>query len=187
MRSEERYSGSDSYKFVDRMIKEGGSELLVVSPYIDNYYTRVLMRTSRHRRVRVITSPEALLYRNSLLRSIRSTHLKGYAEAAGYFTALSLIVLALRFYYIDVPIIAITAISYALMIRAFRSRAIRLKVIKDKFVHEKIYISNGTAVTGSANLTYSGMHKNIEHVEKTHDAKYVDALRRHFEELWASE
>lgn len=180
----EQYSGSDSYKFVNRLINSKGGELLVVSPYIDNYYTKVLLRASRHRHIRVVTSPEALLYRHSLLRSIRMQRTKGYAKTTVYFTLLSTITLYLRFYYIALPVIAITLASFALTLRSMRRSTIRLKVITDKFVHEKLYISNGTAVTGSANLTYSGMHKNIEHIELTSDAQKVETLKRHFEELW---
>jgi phosphatidylserine/phosphatidylglycerophosphate/cardiolipin synthase-like enzyme len=113
--------------------------------------------------------------------------MKGYAKAALYFALLSAIALYLGFYYIAAPIVALALASFALMLRSRRSTAIQLKVIRDKFVHEKLYISNGTAVIGSANLTYSGMHKNIEHVEVIRNGKEVDALKRHFEELWSRE
>jgi phosphatidylserine/phosphatidylglycerophosphate/cardiolipin synthase-like enzyme len=110
--------------------------------------------------------------------------MKGHAKASAYFLLLSAAALYLRFYYIAMPIIIIALVSLALMLKSRHSTAMQLKVIKDKFVHEKLYISNGTAVTGSANLTYSGMHKNIEHVELTRDVKEVSELTRHFEELW---
>ncbi len=183
---QEQYSGSDSYKFVDRMLNSRGSELLVVSPYIDDYYARALLRASRRRRVRIVTSPDALAH-SSFLRSISLQRMKGHAKATAYFALLSTIVLYLKFYYIAVPIVLLALASFTLMLRSRRSTAMQLKVIKDKFVHEKLYISNGTAITGSANLTYRGMHKNIEHVEMIRDAREVSALKRHFEELWHRE
>jgi phosphatidylserine/phosphatidylglycerophosphate/cardiolipin synthase-like enzyme len=183
----EQYSGSDSYRFVDRLINSKGSELLVVSPYIDNYYARALLRASRRRRVRIVTSPDAIAHRDSFLRSIRMQRMKGYAEATVYFVLLSAIALYLRFYCIAAPVVALALAAFALMLRSRHSTAIQLKVIRDRFVHEKLYISNGTAVIGSANLTYSGMHKNIEHVEMIRNGQEVDALKRHFEELWSRE
>jgi phosphatidylserine/phosphatidylglycerophosphate/cardiolipin synthase-like enzyme len=183
----EHYSGSESYKLVDRMIKDKGSELLVVSPYIDNYYARVLLRASGRRRVRIVTSPDALTYRHSFIRSISIQRMKGYAKATAYFGLLSAITLYLKFYYVFLPIAAIAVVSFLLTLKSRHSDAIRLKVIKDKFVHEKLYISNGIAVTGSANLTYNGMHKNIEHVDVVRDPVEVRTLTNHFEELWNME
>ncbi len=179
------YSGSDSYKFIDGMIKSKGSELLVVSPYVDNYYAKALLRASRHRRVRIVTSPDAIAHKDSFLRHITLQRMKGYAKATVYFGLLSMITFYLRFYYVLVPIAALAIVSLALTLRSRHSTAIRLKVVKNKFVHEKLYISNGTAVTGSANLTYSGMHRNIEHVDVTKDPQEVGVLMKHFEALWS--
>jgi phosphatidylserine/phosphatidylglycerophosphate/cardiolipin synthase-like enzyme len=184
MPSQEQYSGSSSYRFVDKLINKGNDELLVVSPYLDNYYIKVLIRASRHRRVRIVTSSEALMYPHSMLKSLRYHRSKGSAKASAYFLALSAITLYLRFYYVALPIFALALVSLALTLRSVRSKSLQLKVITDRFVHEKLYISSDSAVTGSANLTYNGMHKNIEHVELTRDAREVAALRRHFEELW---
>src|SRR5271157_2748957 len=116
-----QYSGSDSYKFVDKLIKSGSGEMLVVSPYIDNYYARVLLRASRRRRFRVITSPEALLYRHSLLKRLRLHRMKAYAKATAYFAILSAIALYLAFYYLAIPIVLLMLVSFALMIKSSNS------------------------------------------------------------------
>ncbi len=181
----EQYSGSDSYKFIDKMINSRGSELLIVSPYIDAYYAKALLRASRYRRVRIVTAPDALAYRGSCLKSLSTERLKGYAQTSAYFTLLSMITLYLRFYYVAIPIVVVALVSLVLMLRSRQSTAIQLKVITDKFVHEKLYISNGAAMIGSANLTYRGMHKNIEHVEIVRGEKEVAMLKRHFEDLWS--
>ncbi|MDE1811173.1 MAG: hypothetical protein KGH66_03965, partial [Candidatus Micrarchaeota archaeon] len=61
---------------------------------------------------------------------------------------------------------------------------LRVRIADKKFVHEKLYIGESTAITGSANLTFNGMHKNIEHIETTADPRKVQELTRHFDELW---
>jgi len=61
---------------------------------------------------------------------------------------------------------------------------LQVKVITERFVHEKLYISGNTAISGSANLTYNGMHKNIEHIEVTKDESKIREMRRHFESMW---
>ena len=37
---------------------------------------------------------------------------------------------------------------------------------------------------GSANLTYSGMHKNIEHIEVIKEGDRIAELEKHFRQLW---
>ncbi len=185
METERHYSGSESHMFVDGLISGKGRELLIVSPYIDNYYARALLRASKRKRVRIVTSPDALEYRGSFLGSLSLHKMMGYAKATAYFSVLFAIGLYLKFYYVVAPIAVIAMAMFVLMLRSRNSANIRLKVIREPFVHEKLYICNGTAVTGSANLTYKGMHRNIEHVEVTSDDQEVAALERHFEELWS--
>ena len=60
------------------------------------------------------------------------------------------------------------------------------KIIAEKFVHAKMYISDGKyAVTGSANLTESGLWRNIEHVIIINNPKDVEKLEDDFEHLWS--
>ncbi len=61
---------------------------------------------------------------------------------------------------------------------------LKVKVAKGKFVHEKVYIGNDIAIVGSANLTYNGMHKNVEHIDVIKDDARIRQLREHFESLW---
>jgi phosphatidylserine/phosphatidylglycerophosphate/cardiolipin synthase-like enzyme len=53
------------------------------------------------------------------------------------------------------------------------------------FVHEKLYIGNDKAITGSANLTYNGLHKNIEHIEVINSIERIGKLKSHFNDLWS--
>ena len=65
-----------------------------------------------------------------------------------------------------------------------RKSRMHVRVVRGNFVHEKVYISDSMAITGSANLTYSGMHKNTERIAIIDSRKEIGELRRHFEELW---
>ena len=50
------YSGSESYKFIDRLLKTGRGTLRIVSPYIGAYYAKMLVDLAKQRKVYVITS-----------------------------------------------------------------------------------------------------------------------------------
>ncbi len=52
-------------------------------------------------------------------------------------------------------------------------------------LHAKIYLVDGKiAITGSANLTESGMYGNLEHIDMKLDPKLVSEINRGFDELW---
>lgn len=54
-------------------------------------------------------------------------------------------------------------------------------------LHAKMYIiDKKTVVTGSANLTESGLFRNLEHIEVKMEPKTVDEDMKMFEELWAN-
>jgi len=54
-------------------------------------------------------------------------------------------------------------------------------------LHAKTYIVDGKlAVTGSANLTESGLYKNLEHIEVKMEPKTVEDNVKVFEEMWKS-
>ena len=59
------------------------------------------------------------------------------------------------------------------------------RIINERFVHAKIYISDGKyAVTGSANLTESGLWSNAEHVIILNNANDIEKIESDFEHLW---
>ena len=61
------------------------------------------------------------------------------------------------------------------------------KVIKRDFVHAKIYVVDGRiAMVGSANLTYSGLWNNIEHLLITQTQEEVEMIEGDFDKLWNS-
>lgn len=175
------YSGSSSHIHIDRLLREG-REISIVSPYIDNYYAKIIRGMSRDRRFMIIASsidPEA---RRSLGKGLPLLDLS-VAFAAW-------LAVSCAFYYLLhspaylLGILLIFLIYVELKLLFFTgTRNIRLKVPRD-FVHAKMYLSERQAIVGSANLTYKGTHRNVEHIEVTSDPGKVASLRKDFGRLW---
>ncbi len=182
------YSGDSSYKYVDRLLKEKDGELLIISPYLSKYYVKMLAGIAQNRRIRVITSNSSLGYRDSNLKNFTISGMSGYIKAIAFFLLLDIISVFLNFAYTTIILTAIVLIVALLAYLRHKrtSSNMIVKVISDRFVHEKLYINGNTAITGSANLTYNGMHKNIEHIEVTKDSAKIKELKSHFESMWRS-
>lgn len=57
--------------------------------------------------------------------------------------------------------------------------------VKPTFVHAKIYIiDNESAVSGSANLTYSGLHSNVESLSIAETQEEVQQFEMEFRRIW---
>jgi phosphatidylserine/phosphatidylglycerophosphate/cardiolipin synthase-like enzyme len=182
----EHYSGNSSYKYINQLIGNNDRELMIVSPYISNHYTKMLLKVCGRKRVRIITSEISLGYRGSMLKRLNSSGLGEYLKAALYFAILDAIITYLKFYYLTgiATLLLLIVILLAMDRRGKIKKNIRLKTTGDEFVHEKLYISDSMAIVGSANLTYSGMHKNIEHIEIIKDRPSIKALSDHFNLMW---
>lgn len=179
------YSGDSSYRFVDRMIDGGTSTLRIVSPFISVSYADRLLRAARGRRVYVITSgshgnDEAV---GVLVKGRRT----GIFRPAAYLTVLSAALYLFKLYlFATVSLLMLVLFGYAAVARRRRRLPnLHVKVVTNRFIHEKLYLTDEEAVVGSANLTYSGMHKNIEHIDVTRDQAKVTKLTDHFNELWS--
>ncbi|MEM3841354.1 MAG: phospholipase D-like domain-containing protein [Candidatus Micrarchaeaceae archaeon] len=179
------YSGSESYKYVEPLI-QGGKRIWIISPYIGKYYAEMLRKYTGHRDVRVITTDapenEEGILAISSRGSGRSRTLLGFALLMVLFLLVS------YFYAMGFLMLAFTVLFVILMYYAIKEEAakspIKLRLAKGKFVHEKIYIGSGIAIVGSANLTYNGMHKNIEHIEIIREGGRIAELEKHFSQLW---
>ncbi len=180
----ESYSGQDSYRQVDPMIAHA-RRLMIISPYISNGYARALAaRAASGASVRVITSESAVGGSSILIGNYGMTHVR----AVLFLVLLDAISIYLGFVYTTIIISFMIAVLGVLSFARRRGISLNMsvKVSRDKFVHEKIYLSDDMAITGSANLTYSGMHRNVEHIYVIRDPARVKELRAHFEGLWAS-
>lgn len=57
--------------------------------------------------------------------------------------------------------------------------------VKEPLMHHKFLVVDGkTLITGSANFTESGFHKNVEVVFKTSNREYVESFVEEFERIW---
>lgn len=173
------YSGQQCYKYTERLILNG-KRILIVSPYIDPYYAKFLSENSGGKKIRVLSSsmdPEAM-------------KILGRRKPLGLLLAVLVIILSSDYlaYSSGLSSILIAIPSVLLILSSFlffsqSNRDIEVKVPRT-FVHAKMYISENAAIHGSANLTYSGMHRNVEHIEITRDLSQVERLRREFQEMW---
>ncbi|MHB1830099.1 MAG: phospholipase D-like domain-containing protein [Candidatus Micrarchaeaceae archaeon] len=172
------YYGSSAYKYVDDLISKKG-DILIVSPYIDRYYAELILKKSKGSRFYVISSS----IEGRALEILGDKHsqlwLIGYLalSAIMFWLAFSI---GIRWPYLLISLVplAIGAIKHL-----GRGSKMALKVPR-KFVHAKMYISDGMAITGSANLTYSGTHKNSEHINIIYDEEEISRLKDQFWEIW---
>ncbi len=176
----ESYYGSDSFRHVEPMLRRS-RELLIVSPYIDDYYASMLASDSSKRSVYVISSS----IHAGTAKRLGGSRLGDAALAVFVLFAINALMLLLHAFVVLVALASALISMYAVWFALRRKSAVRLKVPK-RFVHAKMYIGDGMAVVGSANLTYAGMHRNVEEVRVVTDGKEVEAMRRSFWRLWNS-
>ncbi len=175
------YYGKRAYKYVDRLLRES-RDLLIVSPYIDDYYASYLARHSRGKKIYIISSSIA---------STAAKKLRRDDSLGGSFTAAFITVSVnwLLFVLNDSnPLFTFSSVTIgmALVFLSLTHRNSIFLKIPQEFVHAKMYVGDSEAIEGSANLTYAGMHKNIESIRQVVDPKAVDALKRQFWTLWNS-
>ncbi len=177
--SDYSYSGRNTHKEVEELVRNS-REVLVVSPYIDEYYARFLSNTGK-KRICIIAS--------SVKPDARKIIENGHFDAESVLAISIFATCTAISYSMNITVLlAFFAILSMLEARSFYlklsgNRNIALKVPK-KFVHAKMYIGEKKAIVGSANLTYAGMHRNIEHIDVTKDKGRIDSLRKQFWKLW---
>ncbi len=174
------YYGSGSYRQVEPILHSSG-ELLIISPYIDDYYASYLASHSSKRRVYVISS--SIHYRTA--KKLKGSRIGDAALAVFVLAAINALMLQLGIFNVPVAVASLLISVYVVWFALSHRSGVRLKVPKS-FVHIKMYVGEGTAAEGSANLTYAGMHKNIEKVHVVTDQDEVEAMRRSFWRLWKS-
>jgi len=168
------------YKHVEKLIRRS-KNVFIVSPYIDEYYAKFILRHARNKKIYIISSSPDEKAKKLLMK--------------GGFPTLTLLlsIIMFLFYYLlrlaglnYMFILIIGFLLFALFIVRLstkKPKSIRLKIPKE-FIHAKFYIGDYEAITGSANLTYRGMHKNIEHLEIRNDPDYIKKLKTEFWRMW---
>ncbi len=174
------YSGNDSYRHIDPLIR-GGKTIYIVSPYIDSYYAAFIRRYAGGKRFYILSS--------SMTDSARKI-LESNGDALGMFlfsgvvAAIDILVYLLGLLSVYIILLSLAAIGARWIVFKLASRnRIVLKVPKS-FVHAKLYVSDRMAILGSANLTYKGTHVNVEHIEVVHEPDRIGLLKKEFWKLW---
>lgn len=179
----ESYSGRDAYRYLEPMIRKA-SALYIISPYVDSYYAKFLRGNLNGKKVYMISS--SIDPRAKKLLAGRRDRLSLLAYVP-LILALAYVSAAMDFYFAAVATvsgIALVVLAY-LLVTEKKTKNLNLKV-PSSFVHAKMYISNSMAIEGSANLTYKGMHSNVEHITITRSAEDVESLKKEFFRLWDS-
>ncbi len=189
MSSGSGYSGTESYKYIEPLLRERGSRLIVVSPYISPDYARIIVREAGKRSVYVLTSEASRgASQGEAIRILQSTRRlsRRYVAIMAYLSLLLATSLVIHSYYLALLVASVMMAFSVVLLSTSRSpgRYLHLKIAGPNFVHEKLYISDTKAIVGSANLTYSGLHRNVEHIEIIRDGARRRELIAHFESLW---
>jgi phosphatidylserine/phosphatidylglycerophosphate/cardiolipin synthase-like enzyme len=175
------YYGSDTHKYINRMI-ESSRKMYIVSPYIDAYYADFVARRSPSTEFYIISS------------AMEDDARKKLSQGVSRLALLPWIALSCVLAYIEMDL-GISGYPLALSLLPLlwgmdrylsRSRSVKgvhLK-IPGRFVHAKMYISDEQAISGSVNLTYKGTHSNVEHIEISKDPEEIVILQDQFWDLW---
>jgi len=175
------YSGKESYKYVDKLLSNNERSLRIVSPFISKYYAKRINQIAKKKSIYIITSKATAKNEKELKRLFSSSSVS--LSALLYLAVLSSIIAVLGLYTFFTVTILLFGIVLWKYTRGMNTR-LHLKVVSSDFIHEKLYISDTIAITGSANLTYSGMHRNIESINITKNLEEVEILKKHFDRLW---
>lgn len=177
-------SGSNSYKLIEELFKKS-NELMIISPFISKNYASTLLRYSQSKKVRIILSNnKSNMAALGVLNT--KTGINGNIKLFLFIFTLLVISIILNFAAISLFLLIFLILLLIYIINKTRSNGnnLHIKVPKGKFIHEKLYIGSNYAIVGSANLTYSGMHKNIEYMRIINDQKELIELKEHFNSLW---
>ncbi|BDR92252.1 hypothetical protein [Vulcanisaeta souniana] len=157
-------------------------EAMVISPWIDGQYAGRLLERVRNGRARVITSIDE---DNDFYRLLRQP--MASIKWSLFIPGLVLVILspALGLFF-PIPL----GIGLFLILKSLKPRHSRLglanvrvspRIGEEGFIHIKLYIAGDRAWIGSANMTPSAVHRNIEVLVPID----VNLARRIFEDAWS--
>ncbi|MCL5433795.1 MAG: phospholipase D-like domain-containing protein [Candidatus Marsarchaeota archaeon] len=195
------YSGSESYKYIDELLNRDSSKIKIITPFIGDYYAKMLKEIAKNKKKKVYL----IIAGNQNAEQINKNAINILAEGKPlrlktmllsisilYFVSIFLLKNFLTLALTEVIIVLYICIIGSIMIYAFikqlshlKGSNLKLKIVKNKFIHEKVYITDNIAISGSANLTYSGTHKNIEHIDIIKNREQINELEQHFDKLWS--
>ncbi len=175
-------SGVDNYRHVERLLRSG-REICIISPYIDAYYAATIRRYANRKRFYIISSKLDTKARSILESGVSWLGVVVFAAVVAFVIWLLFVLMLLTLAILLLAGIAVLA--RIAVFKVFSRNGIRLKVPRH-FVHAKMYMSERMAISGSANLTYKGMHSNVEHIDVIYDPKEILEFKKQFWRIWDS-
>lgn len=181
------YSGNETYKFIDELLNDDGKSLRIVSPYIGISYARKLLKLAKRKKIYILTSGDDKKKDEDAVKLLLGSSGKLNLKLLFLFLIAEGMLFYLKFYLYGAIVLALLVFGlYLETVRKVGIPNLHVKIATTKFIHEKIYISHNKAIVGSANMTWSGTHKNIEHIEIIKDLGRVRELSQHFDKLWGN-
>jgi len=165
------YSGKDVGKYIEPALEKAKKRIIVISPWISKKYLELLVQKAKEgAKVVIVTSTKNRdLKRIESICGSRSNIanslvLLSLALALLLYSELQWVLEPVRSVLAFLPLVA--SLWYALRKSASRERfPLEIYVVDDShFVHSKIYVFDDVVITGSANLTQSGLWKNTESI-----------------------
>jgi phosphatidylserine/phosphatidylglycerophosphate/cardiolipin synthase-like enzyme len=182
------YSGNESYKQIDILLNNS-SELKIISPYISLFYAKKLAGLAKSKKIWIITAkPNSNSDLAAFKYLTKLNNIMTFIKLFIYFAIIGAFAILFKFYTAALILVIVFLLVFVVLRLKYGSIThsnIFLKTSK-QFIHEKIYIGNNSAIIGSANLTYSGTHKNIEYIEVIKEKEKIKSLEKHFDSLWSS-
>ncbi|MFI5412960.1 MAG: phospholipase D-like domain-containing protein, partial [Candidatus Micrarchaeales archaeon] len=159
--------------------------LRIISPYLGISYARMLLKVSKRKKVFLIVSGDSKKKDEDAVKLIAKRG-RRLSKNIILYLLLGIAISAIAgLYTISICFaLILVLLVYLNLVYNPKGRRIEIKIATDKFIHEKLYLSDRNAIVGSANLTYSGTHKNIEHIEMIKNESRIKELGKHFDELW---
>jgi len=161
------FSGKGVGERLENVIRGSNKFLIVISPWISDKYASIIMSKVKDGvKAIVVTSEDS---EKAFRKAMRGCEKKERSKRSLLFWALALplTVVALIALLREIGLLLSVIVIIASLKRRKKGygKGNRIKVIivgKDHFVHAKIYVNESKAVTGSANLTESGLWRNVE-------------------------
>ncbi len=165
------------------------TRLWVVSPWISPKYANILVKkASEGVNVKLLTSNDFSnkTHRNSVSNMI--TFKRKIKRSPAYlsiiFTFLFLALASIELFWLALTVVPIFIfLRYGITFVAEPKLQITIFDKRKEFTHSKIYISDHISATGSANLTESGLWRNVETIVVMRDPEVTEDISKVFHNM----
>ena len=192
-------SGKGVGREIEPLLRKAKRRIWVASPFISEKYAKLLIRKANEGvDVRVITtSKSAKLLRSKKFKAIKVfTLLTSLLSSAEPFLLPLPLALTLYLFRLEGILVVSLGILISFLFKShlplvtflslyvlMKRERLKVAVTPKTFVHSKLYIIDDVAISGSANLTVSGLWRNYETVT-VFEGKEAKELISLFKRMW---